>query len=46
MGGTAVLTVAHIIPARVAPWLAESLSNLKTLCRPCHGREDGGRRYS
>lgn len=46
IGGTATLTVAHIVPARKAPHLAEALHNLKALCRPCHGREDGGRRYS
>lgn len=45
VGGAAVLTVAHLVPVRLAPHLAEDLRNLRTLCQRCHGREDGGRRY-
>jgi 5-methylcytosine-specific restriction protein A len=46
IGGRVTLTVAHVIPERVRPDLGYVLENLRALCRACHGREDGGRRYS
>ena len=45
IGGTARLSGAHRIPERVRPDLALEPSNVVTLCLPCHGRADGGRRY-
>lgn len=47
IGGTRTLTLAHLIPERVLAMrgrVAED-SELATVCRQCHGRADGGRRY-
>lgn len=33
------LTVDHVIPISDRPDLAYTLSNLRVLCRPCHGRK-------
>lgn len=46
-GGTVVLTCAHLLPERVRLALRRPLTinDVATLCRQCHGKVDGGRRY-
>lgn len=42
-GSTKDLTAHHLVPVRVDPSLALDMDNCITLCRPCHGRAEGGR---
>lgn len=46
-GGPVVLTLAHRIPERLLARLGREAEDheLVTVCRQCHGRSDGGRRY-
>jgi hypothetical protein len=46
-GGPATLTLAHMIPERVLAMFGREAEDheLTTVCRECHGRADGGRRY-
>lgn len=48
MGGPVTLSMQHLIPERVRLALGRPLlaQDLVTLCLQCHGRADGGRRYS
>ena len=40
------LTVHHRVPVLDDPALVFDVDNLVTLCRPCHGRVDGGRAHA
>lgn len=37
------LTAQHVVPHAIGG--TDDVSNLATLCRSCHGKQDGGRRY-